>query len=82
MFLVLLVTLGLLTSWLISKMDEIKKSIERIETALSIGNLKGSIKEAVLEALEEHDDPYPVPFDAFDEGYDKRLKEWKVRHGR
>lgn len=81
MFLVLLATLGLLTWWLVSKMDSVKETIERIQPTLTSDELKDAIREAVLEALEEHDDPYPVPFGPFEEGYEEREKEWKERHG-
>jgi hypothetical protein len=88
MFLVLLATLVLLAWWLVSKVEGLKESIEHLQTENpSSGDLKDTIKDAVLEALEERDDPYPAPPQDYpgSEGmkeYEAREKDWKERHGR
>lgn len=81
MFVVLLITLGSLASWLASNIGEVRKSVESLQTIVANTNLEDLIKKAMLEALEEHDDPRPLP-QPFEEGYEERLKAWKERHGR
>jgi hypothetical protein len=77
MFLVLLVTLVLLTWWLVSEIRGLKKSVEELRTVIADPgaeemkdaikkavldeDVKDAIKDAMLNALEEHDDPYPLP---------------------
>ena len=85
MFFMLLLTLWGLTAWLAFKLDGIKRQtaiLELLAGPSRLNELRGAIKEAVLEALDEHADPRPIPHGPFEEGFEERLKDWKERHGR
>ena len=75
MFFVLLAALFTCAAWLSSKLDGAKERIQGLENRVpDLDELKGASKEGVLEALEEHNDPYPIPGGPYDDGYEARLR--------